>query len=58
LHELDTTAYEHWERMIGQMKRAEGVPRLKACGGMEWIHRINSVRSRAEEIIRAELILD
>ena len=40
-----------------QMQVAEGVTEeLKADDQLEWVRRCNSIRSRAEEIVRAELI--
>ena len=45
------------EQLIGQMARQEGITeRLKASDQMEWVQRMNSIRSRAEEIIRKEII--
>jgi hypothetical protein len=43
--------------MIAQTMKAEGVTEdLKARDAMEWIRRVNSIRARVEETIRAELI--
>ena len=40
-----------------QMRAAEGVTEeLKADDRLEWVRRCNSIQSRAEEIVRAELI--
>ena len=45
------------ERLIGQMARQEGITeRLKASDQLEWVQRMNSIRSRAEEIVREEVI--
>ena len=45
------------ERLIGQMARQEGITEgLKATDQLEWVQRMNSIRSRAEEIVRAEVI--
>ena len=45
------------ERLIGQMVRQEGISEgLKASDQMEWVQRMNSIRSRAEEIVREEII--
>ena len=39
------------------MKTAEGVTEaLKAADPTAWVQRMNSIRNRAEEIIREELI--
>ena len=45
------------ERLIGQMVRQEGISEgLKASDQLEWVQRMNSIRSRAEEIVREEII--
>ena len=45
------------ERLIGQMIQQEGITeRLKATEQMEWVRRMNSVRSRVEEIILEKVI--
>ena len=55
---IDQHANEQLDLLIKQMVAAEGVTeRLKAEDQMEWVQRMNSIRSRAEDIIRAELII-
>ena len=45
------------ERLISQMAQQEGITEgLKAADQMEWVQRMNSIRSRAEEIVREEII--
>ena len=45
------------ERLIGQMARQEGITEgLKATDQLEWVQRMNSIRSRAEEIVKQEII--
>ena len=45
------------ERLIGQMVRQEGITEgLKSSDQLEWVQRMNSIRSRAEEIVRKEII--
>ena len=45
------------ERLIGQMVRQEGISEgLKASDQLEWVQRMNSIRSRAEEIVKQEII--
>ena len=57
LKEIGDTAQEMFNRLVAQMKDAEGVTeRLKAENQMEWVGRMNSIRSRAEEIILSELV--
>ena len=57
LAKLDTQAEEQLALTVQQMQEAEGVTEtLKAADQLEWVHRMNSIRSRAEEIIQKELI--
>ena len=57
LADLNVQAEERLDLIIEQMKTAEGVTEeLKARNQLEWVGRINNIRSRAEEIIRSELI--
>ena len=54
---IDQQASERMERLISKMAAMEGVDEaLKAADQMEWVKRMNSIRNRAEEIVRAELI--
>lgn len=46
-----------FDRLVEQMKKAEDVTeKLKAENQMEWVGRMNSIRSRAEEIVLNDLI--
>lgn len=57
LADLDEQAQERLDRIAEQMQAAEGViEELKTDDQFEWVRRYNSIRSRAEEIVRAELI--
>ena len=57
LYEIDQTAYERMELLTAQMAAAEGVTEdLKSRDQMLWVGRVNSIRARAEEVIREELI--
>ena len=57
LAKLDKQAEEQLALIIRQMQEAEGVTEaLKAENQLEWVRRMNSIRSRAEEIIQKELI--
>ena len=57
LASLDKQANEQLALIIRQMQDAEGVTEaLKAENQLEWVRRMNGIRSRAEEIIRKELI--
>lgn len=57
LIEIEQTCQERLDRMIPQMKEAEGVTEaLKAADQMEWLRRMNSIHDRIEEILLTELI--
>ena len=57
LAKLDKQAEEQLALTVRQMQEAEGVTEaLKAADQLEWVRRMNSIRSRAEEIIKTELI--
>ena len=57
LAKLDKQAEEQLALTVWQMQEAEGVTEaLKAANQLEWVRRMNSVRNRAEEIIKTELI--
>ena len=57
LKEIGDTAQEMFDQLVEQMKKAEGVTeRLKTENQMEWVGRMNNIRSRAEEIILSELV--
>ena len=57
LAKLDKQAEEQLALTIRQMQEAEGVTEaLKAADQLEWVRRMSSIRNRAEEIIKAELI--
>ncbi len=57
LAEIDEACEERMELLIRQMAKQEGVTEaLKAADQMEWVRRMNSIRSRAEEIILQELV--
>ena len=57
LAEIDHSCNERIELIMNQLARREGVTEsLKASDQMEWVARMNSIRTRAEEIVRDELI--
>lgn len=57
LADIDRQAEEIFLRLVKQMAEAEGVTEtLKAANQMEWVDRMNSIRSRAMEIVNSELI--
>ena len=54
---LNVQAQDRLDCIIVQMKATEGITEeLKARDWLCWVQSMNSIRSRAEEIIRAELI--
>lgn len=58
LAKLDKQAEEQLALTVRQMQEAEGVTEaLKAADQLEWVRRMNSIRNRAEEIVKTELIL-
>ena len=57
LAEIDHTCDERLAFLIQQMARQENVTEvLTAADQMEWVRRVNSIQSRAEEIVMKELI--
>ena len=57
LADLNEQAQDRLERIIDQMKMAEGVTeKLKAADPMAWVGAMNNIRNRAEESILRELI--
>ena len=57
LADAEERAKSMLERLIGQMARQEGITEgLKATDQLEWVQRMNSIRSRAEEIVKQEII--
>lgn len=59
LEEIDTACRERLEIIETAMMQREGVTEaLKAADQMEWVRRMNSIRSRAEEIVLTELVYE
>ena len=57
LLDINEQAMEMMESLTNQMAKSEGVTeQLKRTNQMAWVQRMNSIRNRAEEIVRAELI--
>ena len=57
LAKLDKQTEEQLALTVRQMQEAECVTEaLKAADQLEWVRRMNSIRNRAEEIIKSELI--
>ena len=57
LMEVDQAAREQMASLIPQLAAAEGVTEeLKSQNQMEWLRRMNSIRHRAEEMVKHDLI--
>ena len=57
LEEVDRSAEEMLDQLMTQMAKREGVTELlKAESQREWVQRMNSIRLRAEEVIKHDLI--
>ena len=57
LADLDKQAEDMLFRLVKQMAEREGITeQLKAENHMEWVARMNNIRSRANDIINTELI--
>ena len=54
---IQEQAEERFDLLVEQMAKQEGVTeQLKAQEQMRWVQRMNSIRARAEEIVREEII--
>ena len=59
LAEIDQACIERMEILVSAMAKQEGVTEaLKAADQMEWVRRMNNIRSRAEEIVLTELVYE
>lgn len=57
LAEIDKQAQERFERLVEDMKQAQGITeQLKAENTLEWTGRINNIRACAIEIVDKEII--
>ena len=57
LMDINKQAHKMLEQLIDGMKRSEGITEsLKSRKQLEWLQRMNSIKHRAEEIIKTELI--
>ena len=57
LLDIDQTAREQMATLTRQLAADEGVTEsLKAADQMEWLRRMNSIRNRAEEMVKNDLI--
>ena len=59
LAEVDQTCYDRVDLLVRQMAKREGVTEaLKASNQLEWVGRMNNIRSRAEENVLAEVVYE
>ena len=57
LADIDKQAEDMFFRLVKQMAKREGVTeQLKADNQMQWVARMNNIRSRATEIVNNEII--
>ncbi len=57
LADIDKQAEDMFFRLVKQMAEREGVTeQLKADNQMEWVARMNNIRSRATEIVNHDII--
>ena len=57
LADIDEQAEDMFSRLVKHMSEREGVTeKLKAENQMEWVGRMNNIRSRATEIVNNDLI--
>ena len=59
LADIDKQAEDMFFRLVKQMAEREGITeKLKADNQMEWVARMNSIRSRATEIVNQDIIFN
>ena len=57
IEEVDRQAEDMFSQLVDRMKQTEGITeQLKATDQMEWVRRMNSIRNRAEEIVKSEVV--
>ena len=57
LYDINSQAEKLFENLVKQLKQSEGITeKLKADNQMEWVARMNNIRSRAKEIVNNDLI--
>ena len=57
LTNIDRQAQERFERLIKDMKQAQGITeQLKAENALEWVQHLNNIRACAREIVNEEII--
>ena len=57
LADIDRQAQERFERLIEDMKQAQGITeQLKAENALEWVGQLGNIRACAREIVNKEII--
>ena len=57
LADVDRQAQERLERLIEDMKQAQGIKeQLKTENALEWTGRVNNIRACAREVVNEEII--
>ena len=57
IEEIDRVAAKMFDRVLEQLKARDGITEeLKAQQQMEWVQRMNTIRSEAETVVMGELI--
>ena len=57
IEDVDRQAEVMFSQLVNRMKQAEGITeQLKAADQLEWVRRMNSIRNRAEEIVKSEVV--
>ncbi|MBQ8532848.1 MAG: TnpV protein, partial [Clostridia bacterium] len=57
LYDINSQAEKLFENLVKQLKQSEGITeKLKADNQMEWVARMNNIRSKAKEIVNHDII--
>ena len=59
LAEVEQQAQEMFFRLVDEMAKREGITeQLKAADQMEWVRRMNNIRSRATEVVNTKIMFN
>lgn len=57
LVDIDKQAEERFDRLVKQMKQSQGITeQLKSENALEWVQRMNNIRTCAKEIAEKDII--
>ena len=57
LADIDRQAQERFEKLIEDMKQAQGITEhLKAENALDWVGKLNNIRANVREIVNKEII--